>query len=101
MAYKNPHMIFSKIRSSSSLTSISWKYSCVDCDLEEKKSWLTSGILKMSVNEIDWLESDIFNVDYEKIKNIKVEHSDKSILLLSKDDKNENLIILRFNEPIS
>ena len=61
--------------------------------LDEKQSWLTSGILKMSVNEIDWLESVIFNVDYEKIKNIKVEHSDKSILLLSKDDKNENLII--------
>lgn len=61
--------------------------------LDEKQSWLASGILKMSVNELDWLESIIFNVDYEKIKNIKLKHSNKSILSLSKDDKNENLII--------
>ena len=61
--------------------------------LNEKQSWLTSGLLVMSINEIDWLEINIFNIDYEEVKNITLKHSDKSVLSISKDDKNENFII--------
>ena len=69
--------------------------------LKEKDSmqtWLTSGDLEISSDEIQWLETKIFNIDYEKIKKINLDHTDGTVVKIKKDDKNENFVIQNLPE---
>ena len=62
--------------------------------LNERQTWLTSGTLEMSSIEHDWLETKILDINYENVKKITINHSNKNeSFSLTKDDKNENLLI--------
>ena len=62
--------------------------------VDEKSTWLTTGILKMSIDDNDWLETKIFDIKNEEIAKIQLIHTDKSILSVSKTNKeNENFVI--------
>tara|TARA_Y100001960_G_C14566239_1_gene773391 strand:- start:519 stop:1016 length:498 start_codon:yes stop_codon:yes gene_type:complete len=48
----------------------------------------------MSSVEQDWLETKILDINYENVKKITINHSNKNeSFSLTKDDKNENLLI--------
>ncbi|MCH2540685.1 MAG: DUF4340 domain-containing protein [Alphaproteobacteria bacterium] len=62
--------------------------------INDKTTWLTSGGLEMSSVEQDWLETKILDINYENVKKITINHSNKNeSFSLTKDDKNENLLI--------
>ena len=60
----------------------------------DTSTWLTTGVLSMSIYDNDWLETKILDIKNEEIKKIKLKHADKSILLVSKKNKeSENFAI--------
>ena len=62
--------------------------------LNERQTWLTSGTLEMSSIEHDWLETKILDINYENVKKITINRlNKKESFSLTKDDKNENLLI--------
>ena len=62
--------------------------------INDKTTWLTSGGLEMSSVEQDWLETKILDINYENVKKITINHSNKNeSFSLTKDDKKENLLI--------
>ena len=62
--------------------------------IEDKQTWLTSGILDMSSVDKDWLETRIFNIDYQDVKKVSINHlNKKESFSLTKDEKNENFLI--------
>ena len=62
--------------------------------LKDKQTWLTSGILEMSSNDKDWLETKILDLNYEDIKNVSIDHVNKSdSFSLTKDDEKLNFLI--------
>ena len=67
--------------------------------LKDKQTWLTSGTLDMSSNEKDWLETKILDINYDDVKKISINHSkSEDSFSLSKDKKNENLLIDNLNK---
>ena len=44
--------------------------------INDKQTWLTTGILEMSKFEKDWLETKIMDISYENIKKILINRSD-------------------------
>ena len=67
--------------------------------LKDKQTWLTSGTLDMSSNEKDWLETKILDINYDDVKKISIDHSNaEDSFSLSKDKKNENLLIDNLNK---
>ena len=62
--------------------------------LNERQTWLTSGTLEMSSIEHDWLETKILDINYENVKKVTINRlNKKESFSLTKDDKNENLLI--------
>jgi len=62
--------------------------------LNDKQTWLTSGLLEMSSIEQDWLETKILDINYENVKKITINRLNKNeSFSLTKDDKNENFLI--------
>jgi len=63
--------------------------------INDKETWLTLGSLDMSSLVEDWLETKILNINYEDVKKVSVKHlnKEKDSFSLTKDDKNENLLI--------
>ena len=67
--------------------------------INDKQTWLTTGILEMSKFEKDWLETKIMDISYENIKKILINRSDNDgSFSLTKDEKNENLLIDNLNK---
>ena len=67
--------------------------------IKDKETWLTKGNLDMSILEKDWLETNIFNLDYKNIKDISINHLEKKdSFTLTKDTNNENLLINNLNK---
>ena len=67
--------------------------------INDKQTWLTTGILEMSKFEKDWLETKIMDISYENIKKILINRSDNDgAFSLTKDEKNENLLIDNLNK---
>ncbi len=66
---------------------------------DDKQTWLTKGNLDMSSFEKDWLETNIFNLEYKLINNISISHLiKKDSFSLTKDKNNENLLINDLNK---
>tara|TARA_B100000949_G_scaffold199006_1_gene185763 strand:- start:799 stop:1806 length:1008 start_codon:yes stop_codon:yes gene_type:complete len=62
--------------------------------LNERQTWLTSGTLEMSSIEHDWLETKILDINYENVKKVTINRlNKKESFSLTKDNKNENLLI--------
>ena len=62
--------------------------------LNERQTWLTSGTLEMSSIEHDWLETKILDINYENVKKVTINRlNKKESFSLTKDSKNENLLI--------
>ena len=62
--------------------------------MNERQTWLTSGTLEMSSIEHDWLETKILDINYENVKKVTINRlNKKESFSLTKDDKNENLLI--------
>ena len=67
--------------------------------LKDKQTWLTSGVLDMSSIEKDWLETKILDINYNDVKKISINHFNAGdSFSLSKDEKNENLLIDNLNK---
>ena len=67
--------------------------------LKDKQTWLTSGVLDMSSIEKDWLETKILDINYDDVKKISINHFNAGdSFSLSKDEKNENLLIDNLNK---
>jgi len=66
---------------------------------KDKQTWLTSGVLDMSSIEKDWLETKILDINYDDVKKISIKHVNAGdSFSLSKDEKNENLLIDNLNK---
>ncbi len=52
--------------------------------INDKATWLTKGLLSMSIDENSWLETKIIDIKNEEVKKIILEHSDNDILSVSK-----------------
>jgi hypothetical protein len=62
--------------------------------INDKQTWLTSGLLEMSSIEQDWLETKILDINYENVKKVTINRLNKNeSFSLTKDDKNENFLI--------
>jgi len=62
--------------------------------INDKATWLTKGLLSMSIDENLWLETKIIDIKNEEVKKIILEHSDNDILSVSKKNKiDENFVI--------
>ena len=67
--------------------------------INENQTWLTSGILEMSSIDTDWLETNIFNIDYKDVNKVSINHSkENESFSITKDKDNENLLIDGLNK---
>ena len=59
-----------------------------------QNTWLTNGILSMSIEQNDWLETKIFDIKNESIKKIELNHSNDTKLIVSKKTREEENFII-------